>query len=170
MRRRRSRARRQEQHDIDITAFLNLMVILVPFLLITAVFSRLAIIELAMPVAGDGDAAQEPTLQLEVIVRSDVIEVGGRDAGLFTQLPRDETRGHDYAGLNAWLQRVKAEEPDHTAATVLLEPDIAYDVLVQVMDAVRLHETVDPTLGEVVQAELFPDIAIGDAPVSPRES
>lgn len=170
MRRRRSRARRQEQHDLDITAFLNLMVILVPFLLITAVFSRLAIIELGVPTAGASEGAQEPVLQLEVIVRSDAIEIGGRDAGLLTQLPRDETLGHDYAGLNSWLQRIKADDPDRTTATVLLEPDVEYDVLVQVMDAVRLYEAVDESLGEVVQAELFPDIAIGDAPVRTRES
>ena len=35
--------------ELNITAFMNLMVILVPFLLITAVFSRLAVIELYLP-------------------------------------------------------------------------------------------------------------------------
>jgi len=50
----RSRRRIRRQNDpveLDITAFMNLMVILVPFLLITAVFSRMAILELNLPSA-----------------------------------------------------------------------------------------------------------------------
>ena len=35
---------RNESHEIDVTTFLNLMVVLVPFLLITAVFSRLRLV------------------------------------------------------------------------------------------------------------------------------
>lgn len=168
MRRRRAEERRREQQELDITAFLNLMVILVPFLLITAVFSRLAILELDVPAAAGGEPPAEPTLQLEVVVRAETIEIGARDGGLFTTLPRDETAGHDYAALTSWLARVKAEDPEQTRATVLLEPDIAYDVLVQVMDAVRLHQVVDADTGRVERAELFPDIAVGDAPPRAR--
>ena len=36
------RRRTKNTYDIDVTTFLNLMVVLVPFLLITAVFSRRA--------------------------------------------------------------------------------------------------------------------------------
>ena len=44
MRRMRGRRERNlEAAELNITAFMNLMVILVPFLLITAVFSRVAI-------------------------------------------------------------------------------------------------------------------------------
>jgi biopolymer transport protein ExbD len=49
---RRRGGHRRHNHDtaeLNITAFMNLMVILVPFLLITAVFSRLAILELNLP-------------------------------------------------------------------------------------------------------------------------
>ena len=43
-------------YEIDVTTFLNLMVVLVPFLLITAVFSRLTIVELNLPSAAGGAA------------------------------------------------------------------------------------------------------------------
>ena len=49
-----------------------------------------------------------------------------------------------------------------TAATILLESDTPYDTLVQVMDKVRVLEV--ENAGQTVQAELFPDISIGDAP------
>jgi hypothetical protein len=58
---------------------------------------------------------------------------------------------------------VKAKFPEKTDATLLLESDIPYDILVQVMDHVRVFEVKQgPT---TVQAELFPDISIGDAPI-----
>src|SRR5690606_32529188 len=79
-RRRWQRHRRHEAAELNITAFMNLMVILVPFLLITAVFSRLAIIELNLPTSqAAADQVEEPRFQLEITVRSDVIEVGDRN-------------------------------------------------------------------------------------------
>ena len=53
------RRTRPEQSDLDMTTFLNLMVVLVPFLLITAVFSRITIVELTLPSAGGGAAIEE---------------------------------------------------------------------------------------------------------------
>ena len=77
--RRGARRHNVETAELNITAFMNLMVILVPFLLITAVFSRLAILELNLPGSSTEPAdPQDLTFQLEVIVRTDKIEVGDR--------------------------------------------------------------------------------------------
>ena len=158
--------RRQEQAELNITAFMNLMVILVPFLLITAVFSRLAILELNLPSSTDQPDMEPETIQLEVIVRENRVEVGERNAGLMTVLPMIDD-GYDLVSLTDYLKRVKAKYPDKLDATILLEPDVPYDVLVQVMDAVRVFEAVQD--GEQIQAELFPEISIGDAPVLRRK-
>ncbi len=148
---------------MNITAFMNLMVILVPFLLITAVFSRLTILQLNLP----GDAAPsvetEQTLVFEVIVRSDRIELADRVGGLIQAFPKGAS-GYDYKGLNEKLMDLKARYPQKTDATVLLEPDTAYDTVVQVMDAVRSQVVNRDT--KPVQAELFPDISVGDAPAA----
>lgn len=160
----RSKWRRRRNGDtpeLEITAFMNLMVVLVPFLLITAVFSRLAIIELNLP-AASSTPAEEPLFQLEVIVRGDGLEVGERTRGLLTRLPRTDGQ-YDFKGLASYLQRVKANYPDMSNATVLLEPSVPYDTLVQVMDALRFFNASQD--GQMVRAELFPDISIGDAPV-----
>ena len=167
MRNRRNR-HRLEVVELNITAFMNLMVILVPFLLITAVFSQVAILELNLPSSSDQPGAEPETPQLEIIVRQDRLEVGERNSGLLTGLPMNGT-GHDYDGLNEYLQRVKASYPDKLDASILLEPDVPYEVLVKVMDAVRLFEVAaDPQqpAAEVQRAELFPEISIGDAPRS----
>jgi biopolymer transport protein ExbD len=159
--------RRHEVAELNITAFMNLMVILVPFLLITAVFSRLAILELNLPSEGQQAESEPETLQLEVIIRADRIEVGGRGQGLMTGLPQING-DYDYAGLTEYLQRIKASFPDKTDATILLEADVPYEVLVQVMDAVRVYEA--ERAGDRVQAELFPEISIGDAPLAAQRS
>ncbi len=167
MRQRWHKKRRIEAVELNITAFMNLMVILVPFLLMTAVFSRVAILELTLPSSGEQLDIAPETIQLEVIVRGDSIEVGERNTGLLTALPRTES-GYDLVGLNEYLKRVKAKYPEKIDATLLLEADISYDVLVQVMDAVRVFEAQDA--GQIFQAELFPEISIGDAPVRPKGS
>jgi biopolymer transport protein ExbD len=158
---RRSRRRRTEVGELNVTAFMNLMVVLVPFLLITAVFSRLTILQLNLP--GDATAATEAeqTLNIEVVVRRGGLQVTDRGTGLLQDLPSGPS-GYDFAGLTRYLQIVKQKFPDKTDATVLLEPDTAYDVVVQVMDAVRAV-TVQQN-GRWQQAELFPDISVGDAP------
>jgi len=157
---------RQETAELNITAFMNLMVILVPFLLITAVFSQVAILELNLPSSTDQLGAESETMQLEVTVRRDRLEVGERNAGLLTGFPKTET-GYDLVALAEYLKQVKARFPDKIDATILLESDVAYDVLVQVMDVVRVYEAESD--GESVQAELFPEISIGDAPIMARE-
>lgn len=158
------RARRRRKADADemnITAFMNLMVILVPFLLITAVFSRLTILQLNLPAAESEPTANEQLLNIEVIVRKDQIQITDRGTGLLQALP-NVGGAYDLRGLTTYLQLVKQKYPEKTDATVLLEPDTPYDTVVQVMDAVRaINVTVD---GKLRQAALFPDISIGDAP------
>ena len=126
--------------ELNITAFMNLMVALVPFLLITAVFSRLTVLELNLP--GSESAAspdQAPEFQLEITVRDKVIEVGDRNAGLLSRI-ESTAAGYDLEKLAGFLQRVKQQFPDKVDATVLLEPDISYQALVEVMDTVRVVE------------------------------
>ncbi len=154
---------RREAVELNITAFMNLMVILVPFLLITAVFSQVAILDLNLPSSMDQASTEPETMQLEVIVRADRIEVGERSAGVLTDLPITES-GHDLVALGEFLKRVKGKFPDKLDATILLESDVPYDVLVQVIDVVRVYEAEGEKSGRRIQAELFPEISIGDAP------
>ncbi len=163
-----NRRRHRETADINITAFMNLMVILVPFLLITAVFSRVSVLELNLPgPSAESNDQIENALNLEVTVRESSIEIGDRRTGLLKRLKRGP-EGHDYAALSAYLKKVKARAPSVDEATLLLEPDISYDVLVQVMDAVRVVVVEEAETGTMAMAELFPEISIGDAPAAGR--
>ena len=163
-RRRGGRHHNDDTAELNITAFMNLMVILVPFLLITAVFSRLAILELNLPGSSTEPVdPQEQTFQLEVIVRKGKIEVGDRNQGLLGIYPSNEEGDYDYDALSGKLSELKDKYPDKTDASILLESEIAYDTLVQIMDRVRVEEEIEDE--SIVHNELFPDISIGDAPV-----
>ena len=163
---RRGGRRNTETAELNITAFMNLMVILVPFLLITAVFSRLAILELNLPGSSTEPVdPQDQVFQLEVIVRQDKIEVGDRNQGLLGIYPNTED-GYDYAAVAEKLVQLKERYPEKTDASILLEQDIAYDTLVQIMDTVRVAQEVDEEEELIERSPLFPDISIGDAPVA----
>jgi biopolymer transport protein ExbD len=64
--------------------------------------------------------------------------------------------------LSEYLEQVKGRFPDKTQATLLVANDIDYDTIVQVMDAVRVRQGVEGR--KLVRTELFPQIALGDAP------
>ena len=163
-RRKGGRHHNDDTAELNITAFMNLMVILVPFLLITAVFSRLAILELNLPGSSTEPVEpQEQTFQLEVIVREDKIEIGDRNQGLLGVYPNSEEGDYDYEALSVKLSELKDRYPNKTDAAILLESEIAYDTLVQVMDRVRIAEEIEDE--SIVRSDLFPDISIGDAPV-----
>ena len=50
----RIRRPRKPVAHLEVTAFINVIVVLVPFLLSTAVFSRLSVIELSLPAKNSG--------------------------------------------------------------------------------------------------------------------
>jgi len=90
--------------------------------------------------------------------------VGDRNAGALSHIDKV---GDDYKldELSAFLARVKQQFPDKADATLLLEPDVSYQVLVAVMDRVRVSESRDPADNRLIKTDLFPEISIGDAPV-----
>ena len=154
------RRRHKEAPELDMTTFMNLMVVLVPFLLITAVFSRITIVELDLP-SNQASPSEGPAFRLEVVVRDEGLEImdGHQVIAAIPNVDGD----YDLQTLSEYLVAVKQQYPDKQDASVLLEPHIAYDHLIQVMDTVRTIETED-TAGQLARAELFTAISIGDAP------
>lgn len=161
----RARVRRahREVPELDITAFMNLMVVLVPFLLLSAVFSNLAILELNLPPDSQqkADDKQKKVRNFEVIVRKDSLIVADTLGGVIKRIPLKDGK-HDFKALSKLLIQIKLKYPKKENISLLLESDIPYDALVQVMDTVREVKVVEAA--SVVRKELFPQIAIGDAP------
>jgi biopolymer transport protein ExbD len=157
--------RHRKPAELLLVPMIDIFTVLVTFLLMTAVFSRTVILELKLPSQSATFVEPPPGMQLEVLVRQDMIQVADAKSGPLASFPRSDRKlPYDLAGLAAYLQQVKARFPEMTDGTLLLEPDIPYDSLVQVMDTMRLVEQRQGTL--LVQAELFPNVSIGDAPAT----
>lgn len=167
----RSRVRRANQAapELNITAFLNLMVILVPFLLITAVFSHMTILELNLPPKSNKPSTpqkdEKKQINFEMILRKNEIAIADTINGVLqTYRPKSAKElDYDYEKIQSLLLQIKGKYPDKKNFSILLEPSVSYDLLVQAMDVVRVVVKEDED-GNAVQEELFPKISIGDAP------
>ena len=161
-RRHHYKRRTKPDHELDVTTFLNLMVVLVPFLLITAVFSRLTIVELNLPSSAGGAADTEQGFRPEVIVREEGIEISNGTVVIAT-IPNKEGE-FDLASLSDYMVELKATYPEQDGASVLMEAQIPYDYLIQVMDIVRSVSVPVEGQEEFEQVALFSEISVGDAP------
>ena len=156
------RRTKENAYEIDVTTFLNLMVVLVPFLLITAVFSRLTIVELNLPSSAGGPSSNEDSFRVEVVVRDAGIEISNGSATI-ASIPKKEDE-YDFETLSDFMVELKLEYPAHDAASVLMETQIPYDYLIQVMDIVRSVEVPIEDTEEFELFALFSEISVGDAP------
>ncbi|MEN8690126.1 MAG: biopolymer transporter ExbD, partial [Desulfobacterales bacterium] len=123
-RRHHKRRGREETPGLDVTTFLNLMVVLIPFLLISAVFSRITIMELSVPTSSGGAALNKPNFAIEVIVRKAGLEIAN-GFSVEAAIPKKDDQ-YDMDMLSQILMRLKDRYPDKKDATVLMEPEIEY--------------------------------------------
>ena len=156
--------KRHKAEEINLVSMIDMMTILVFFLLVHGGFVRLAILELNLPTSQTAASSEPPEFQLEVAVRETGIEVGDRATGLLNRIDKTGDE-YDFDQLSTYLAQVKQQFPAKTDATLLLEPNISYEIVVAVMDRVRETERIVEGDGQLVRAKLFPEISIGDAPV-----
>ncbi|MEE9492754.1 MAG: biopolymer transporter ExbD [Gammaproteobacteria bacterium] len=160
MRKNWRRQRNTQAPELNITAFMNLMVILVPFLLLTAVFSKITVLDLEIPASQESDSSQKPSeLDLQVFVYASKLQFGNRQSGEFQTLETSD-RESGIQALGSYLLDIKKRHPEKKDITLLLAADIPYSRVIAVMDSVR------SSYSETTQTftELFPAISIGDAP------
>ncbi len=171
--------RKHEEADLDITSFMNLMIILVPVLLVMMVFSHITVLDLKLPdLAADPEQNDSDKKQLEVVIKADTIDVNYPPGIRLKQVGKTEEGEYDFKLLSLVLQEVKRRlrdkdielkrhlEEGYTQKRdilILSQPNTDYQTLVTAMDTVRSFKAV--VIDEVVDAELFPQISLGDAPV-----
>ena len=155
-----------EEADLDITPFMNLMIVLVPVLLISMVFSHITILQLNLPdLTGSVTPSAELNRQLEVVLRKSSFEVYYPSGVLIKTINAKETEDGeklDYETLSLVLQEIKRQLKDKSDVLLLSEADVSYQSLVSTMDTVRAFRTI--VAASSVEVELFPEISLGDAP------
>jgi biopolymer transport protein ExbD len=150
--------RKRKPAELLLVPMIDIFTVLVTFLLMTAVFSRITIMQLDLPSASDGKPS-EPTFRLEVIVREAGFELTN-GSEVIAVLPKVNEQ-YDLKGLSELALTLKREHPEVDTASVLLEPEVDYDYLIQAMDAIRSTEVQE---AKPTRVALFTRIAVGDAP------
>jgi len=153
----------QEETELDITSFMNLMIILVPVLLISMVFNHISVLELNLPLEDQQklDELDPEDKTPEIIVRDSGFQVNLGLIPLET-IPKKDGKFDLEKLSKALITMKKTVAKDRTDIAILSEPDIDYQVLVGVIDTARTFEAV--VAASVVDAKLFPDVSLGDAP------
>lgn len=155
-------ARLRKPVELNLVPMIDIFTVLVTFLLMTAVFSRLVIMQLELPSSLAEPGATTPEFRLEVIVRAEGFELTN-GVQLIATIPKVEG-AYDLKTLSELALALKRDHPDANDASVLLERDIEYDYLIQVMDAVRSTEAPATPGARPTKQELFTQVAVGVAP------
>jgi biopolymer transport protein ExbD len=152
--------------ELDITSFMNLMIVLVPVLLMMMVFSRITVLELTLPpLLSDASPTELENKQLELLVNAQGMSVYYPAGYLLQTIPK-KNQLHDYALLQQTLKELKQsllnKGADKEDIVLLLDDKVPYQVIVSLMDTTRSYKAVIGV--DVVDAELFPNISLADAP------
>ena len=158
---------RNVEPKLDLVPIMNLVTILIPFLLLSAEFVSLSVVDVSVSGLPRVDAPTDPpSFALTVTVTDEALVVLGSD-GVVTadaetrlRLPCGgpcATTGYPLTDLQDALFVVKGLHPDVAAMTLTAEDHIRTETLVSVMDAARNHP------GHVQAgkpAELFPAVTL----------
>ncbi|ADP97900.1 biopolymer transport protein ExbD/TolR [Marinobacter adhaerens HP15] len=143
------------------------MIVLVPVLLLNMVFAHTSVLELNFPTGESLSAQQAEELQIQVVIYEDRLVVADNQGGVIKNIPQREGE-YDFVLLKDVMKEIKSRVPDKKDVIIMPSRQTSYQSLVSVMDTVRSYEAV--VAGSVVEAELFPEISLGDAPAQPSGS
>lgn len=135
-------SRNEEESEVNMTAVMNIFLILIPFLLLTAVFAKIAVLELSLPTGGGGgDGAPPPEKAMLVFIaitaNGDMRIQTGSESTQFSIIYAKSNSEYDYDTLIEQLSRLKAEYPWLEELVLRPEESVKYDVIIKVMDRCR---------------------------------
>lgn len=129
---------RAKSVELNLVPFIDLMSVLITFLLITAVWTQVNMMQIGSSLYGKqlDDEKPIPPPKSDVVLKVDIKEVGyvltvGKQV---INLPA-KNGVFDDAGLLAQLQKVKQLYPDKTDAVVTMADDLPYEQLIRGMDS-----------------------------------
>lgn len=180
-----AKRRGHEEAPLDLVPIMNLVTILIPFLLMSAQFVHLAVIDSTLPAIGPPQEVtepdDEPPLMLSVAITDQGFTILG-DNGVVTgeaeegaeaaseegeeaeptvpcsERPCSGPESYDYKELTRMIGLIKDEYPDDENVILVPESTIPYEVIVGTMDSAREDRENKGDDGKA--RELFPFVVI----------
>lgn len=137
--------------DLDLTPFMNIFMVLIPFLAVMAVFTRVAILEFSLPPSQTegGIGQQGKELDISIVITEEGYRIVG--TGKKLDLVSKLRGAYQLEQLRAILKAIKLEYPSQKSLVLVLAPDVLYDDVIQFMDACRESQFPDIGLSGEIQ-------------------
>lgn len=148
------RAREEEDTELNMVPIMNMFMVLIPFLLMSASFYHIKAVNTSIPIHGNApaeeSAAKEEKIKITVVLelKEDQIAIsamsdkldGDALAALEKNIPRP-VGDISVAQVADFLKSIKKRYP--ASDTLLLIPDgnVSYDEIIQAMDCARSYES-----------------------------
>ena len=140
LRRALGKSSRYSDAEINITPVMNIFVILIPFLLLTATFVKIAIIEFSLPSLDSKsgvDAQQLKDLTVLVVgIKPEGFQIKTSERS-YPLIGKRANGDFDYAALYARLKEIKDRYPQLEDVIISPAPEIRYQIIVKVLDNCR---------------------------------
>jgi biopolymer transport protein ExbD len=160
---RKQRKANREEDDPDMVPVMNLFLVLIPFLLMSASFYHLKAINTSVPVLSEQnenmeeEAKKEIKLTVIVEIKEKQIDVsalsGEVEAGMLKGLERTIDRKNSdeqtMKALSDCLEKIKSDFPASDTVIIIPEEDVVYDTIIQTMDVARYYNE-NPLFPKVV--------------------
>lgn len=138
--------------ELNLMPIMNLFMVLIPFLLLTAIFVKTATIDIHLPQevkSSQGGAKIKSSGPVIIKATKSGFAFDGIGKGL--TVVRKSGGGFNYKKLSSTLAELKKKYPRDVEAIVLMPKDLSYEKVIKIMDAVRETDT----------TKLFPVISLG---------
>lgn len=158
-----------EGENVNLVPIMNLFVVLIPFLLMSAAFFHISVINASVPAlkAEKTDLAKTEdavTMMVQVLpegyritASSDTLPRSKLDA-LRAEVPR-KGESLDLSGFSRQLLASKRQYPKSDTLILVPQASVLYEEIIQTMDAARQWEEADEETG-TIQVDLFPNVVI----------
>jgi len=158
------------QEELNLTPFLDVMIVLIPFLMLSVSFASVVVVKAALPtpVANPASVKIPPPFDLVAQVSPDTIKVWVDPAKIgskpVARIPTPGKGSYDDATLDALhraLVAVKAEHPTETRLALDAAPGVSLERMSQLMDITGTLLPGDAFAPKATDDKrLFPDIAL----------
>jgi biopolymer transport protein TolR len=129
---------RETTVELNLVPFIDLMSVCIIFLLITAVWTQVSMIQIGSSIHApkSPEDAQPPPKEENANIRLNVNKNGYtvNVAGRVVQIPKKENDWDD-EGLIQYMKQIKEKYPKNDNATIALLDDLTYENLIRGMDS-----------------------------------
>jgi biopolymer transport protein ExbD len=130
--------RAYQDNELNITPVMNVFLILIPFMLLTAVFVQIAVQEFSLP--STDTPASDPSQQKKAVLTILAINENGfelKTQGAKYPLILNKDEEFDFQTLVERLQEVKQLHQETEDIVIAPQASIKYDTIIKVMDRCR---------------------------------